>query len=77
MHEVGRPVESRSLTPVELEERVQMLHDAQADCYIVEEKSCYSKYQTCLYLTVVFSIIAATIVVIIYVAFGGLRGGGM
>ena len=77
MHEVGRPVENRSVNPVELEERVQMLHDAQDDCYIVEEKSCYSKYQTCLYLTVVFSIIAATIVVIIYVAFGGLRGGGM
>ena len=51
-----------------------MLHYAHADCYIVEEKSCYSNYQTCLYLTVVFSIIAATIVVIIYVALGGTPG---
>ena len=77
MHEFGRPLENRSLNTVELEERMQMLHDAQADCYIVEEKRCYSNYQTCLYLTVVFSIITATIDVIIYVALGGLRGGGM
>ena len=41
------------------------------------EKSCYARYKTCCYLSLVFSIIAATIVVIIYVALGGLRGGGM
>ena len=40
-----------------------------------EDKSCYARYKTCCYLTLVFSIIAATIVVIIYVALGGLRGG--
>ena len=76
MHEVGRSTECRVLNPAELEERVQMLHDGQ-DGYGAEEKSCYSKYQACLYLSVVFSIIAATIVIIVYVALGGLRGGGM
>ena len=38
-------------------------------------KSCYARYKTCCYLSVVFSLIAATIVIIIYVALGGLRGG--
>ena len=80
MHEVGRHADSHSSSSnlkTELHARVNMLHDTQADCYTVEEKSCYSKYQTCLYLSVVFSIIAATIVIIVYVALGGLRGGGM
>ena len=43
----------------------------------VTDKTCYSRYKTCCYLSLVFSIIAATIVIIIYVALGGLRGGGM
>ena len=76
IHEAGRGAECRVLNPGELEERVQMLHDGQGEFCPGEEKSCYSKYQACLYLTVVFSIIAATIVIIVYVALGGLRGGG-
>ena len=77
IHEAGRGLECRVLNPGELDETVQMLKDGQGEFYPGEEKSCYSKYQACLYLTVVFSIIAATIVIIVYVALGGLRGGGM
>jgi len=59
--------------PQQLAERITMLDDV--ECEGGEHKSCYSRYKTCCYLTVVFSVITATIVIIIYVALGGLRGG--
>ena len=68
LHEAG----NSSVLATELEVRVNMLQESQS-----QKKSCCSKYQACLYLSVVFSIIAATIIVIIYVALGGLRGGGI
>ena len=54
-----------------------MLHLQNSEEAEVTDKTCYSRYKTCCYLSLVFSIIAATIVIIIYVALGGLRGGGM
>ena len=78
MQEVGRTSgDYRQVNASELELRVQMLQQDQEDCSVVEEKNCYARYQACLSLTVVFTIIAATIVIIIYVSLGGLRGGGM
>ena len=61
----------------QLEERISMLHLQHSEEAETTDKTCYSRYKTCCYLTLVFSIIAATIVIIIYVALGGLRGGGM
>ena len=79
MQEVGRVADcsSHSALRTELEARVNLLHETQGDCYSGEHKTCYSRYKTCLYLSVVFSIIVATVVIIIYVALGGLRGGGV
>ena len=59
----------------QLSERMIML-DQEVECQRQDQtKSCYSRYKTCCYLSLVFTIIAATIVIIIYVALGGLRGG--
>ena len=61
--------------PAQLAERITMLEvecEAQARD---APKSCYARYKTCCYLSLVFTLIAATIVIIIFIALGGLRGG--
>jgi len=74
INEVGR---CQGVHSSQLEERISMLHLQNSEEAEGTDKTCYSRYKTCCYLSLVFSIIAATIVIIIYVALGGLRGGGM
>ena len=56
----------------------ERLHLQPGDCTTTQPApTCIARFKTCCYLSIVFSIILATIVIIIYVALGGLRGGGM
>ena len=61
--------------PAQLAERITML-EVECEAHARDApKSCYARYKTCCYLSLVFTLIAATIVIIIFIALGGLRGG--
>ena len=61
--------------PSQLAERITML-EVECEAHTrYAPKSCYARYKTCCYLSLVFTLIAATIVIIIFIALGGLRGG--
>ena len=78
LNEVGRHQVNHycpHVHPAQLAERITML-EVECEAHARDApKSCYARYKTCCYLSLVFTLIAATIVIIIFIALGGLRGG--